>query len=53
MKEIDYDEFLDHYEENIKILKETGEVWLLSHEGRKELVVMHKNTYDRMHSSIL
>ncbi len=53
MKEIDYDEFLDHYEENMKILKETGEVWLLTYEGRKELVVMHKNTFDRMHSLIL
>ena len=50
MKEIDYDGFLDHYEENIKILQETGEVWLLSHKGRKELVVMHRNTYDKMRS---
>ena len=49
MKEIDYDEFLDNYEENMKILEETGEVWLLTHKGRKELVVMHKNTHDRMH----
>ena len=49
MKEIDYDEFLDNYEENMKILEETGEVWILTHKGRKELVVMHKNTHDRMH----
>lgn len=49
MKEIDYDEFLDHYEENIKILQVTGEVWLLSHEGRKDLVIMHKDTYSKIH----
>ena len=48
MKEIEVNEFLDNYDENIRILKETGEVWILIHEGQKDLVVMHKDTYSKM-----
>ena len=48
MKEIDCDVFLDNYDENIETLHKTGEVWLLTHNGQKNLVVMHKDTYERM-----
>ena len=35
MKEIDYDEFLDRSYDNMKTLKETGDVCLLTHKGKK------------------
>ena len=50
MKEVEYDDFIEHYDEYIEILRKTGDVWLLINEGQKELVVMHKETYDKMHN---
>lgn len=47
MKEVDYNDFLDNYDEYIEILRETGEVWLLVNGEQKELVVMHKDTYEK------
>ena len=49
MKEVEYNDFLDHYDEYIEILRKTGEVWLLVNGEQKELVVMHVDTYRKMH----
>ena len=49
MKEIEWNEFMKNYDKYLDILQKTGEVWLLTHEGKKELVVMHKETYKKMH----
>ena len=35
MKEIDYDEFLDRSYDNMKTLKKTGDVCLLTHKGKR------------------
>ena len=47
MKEIDVNLFFENYDENLKILKETREVWILVHEGQRDLVIMHKDTYEK------
>ena len=49
MKEIEWNEFMENYDKYIGILQKTGEFWLLVHEGKKELVVMHEETYKKMH----
>ena len=47
MKEVDYNDFLDNYDEYIESLRETGEVWLLVNGEQKELVVLHKDAYEK------
>ena len=35
MKEIEWDDFMENYDKYIDILRRIGEVWLLTHEGKK------------------
>ena len=51
MKEVEWNEFMKNYDKYIGDLKRTGEVWVLVHQGKKELVVMHEETYKKMHQT--